>query len=234
MTFSLLGRCERSGQAGVVVCSSSPAVAARCAWVRAGVGAAATQNVTDPRLGPALLDELEAGRDAAQALAAVAAVAPHAEHRQLAVLPLRGPAAARSGAHALGCHGERVGEGCAAAGNLLAGVETLDAMVAQFERDADADLGDRLLRALRAAIDAGGEAGPVHAAGLLIAGDVPWPIADLRVDWHEDPSGELERLWAVWKPQMHDYVTRALDPEAAPGYGVPGDPAYEAGEAVSR
>ena len=64
MTFSLVGRCARTGRFGVVVASSSPAVAARCAWARAGVGAVATQNITDPRLGPRLLDLLALGRSA--------------------------------------------------------------------------------------------------------------------------------------------------------------------------
>ncbi|TNF58782.1 MAG: DUF1028 domain-containing protein, partial [Rhodobacteraceae bacterium] len=85
-------------------------------------------------------------------------------------------------------------------------------------------LGDRLVAALRAGLAAGGEAGPVRSAGLLIVREVAWPVADLRVDWTEgDPIGELAALWALWKPQMRDYVTRALDPTAAPSYGVPGD-----------
>ena len=71
---------------------------------------------------------------------------------------------------------------------------------------------------------AGGEAGPVRSAGLLIVTDVAWPAADLRVDWAEDPIGELARLWQRWAPEMEAYVTRALDPQTAPAYGVPGDP----------
>ena len=83
MTFSLVGRCARTGMVGVVVSSSSPAVAARCAHARASVGAAASQNVTDPRLGPLMLELMESGRSAREAVAAVAAQAPHAQHRQL-------------------------------------------------------------------------------------------------------------------------------------------------------
>jgi uncharacterized Ntn-hydrolase superfamily protein len=64
----------------------------------------------------------------------------------------------------------------------------------------------------------------VQSAGLLIAGNVAWPIADLRVDWSDDPIGELTQLWAIWKPQMDDYLARALNPSGAPSYGVPGDP----------
>jgi uncharacterized Ntn-hydrolase superfamily protein len=59
---------------------------------------------------------------------------------------------------------------------------------------------------------------------MLIVDEVSWPIADLRIDWHEtDPIGELAILWRRWKPQAADYVSRALDPAAAPSYGVPGN-----------
>ena len=54
--------------------------------------------------------------------------------------------------------------------------------------------------------------------------DLLWPLVDLRVDWAEhDPIGELGKLWSAYRPQMNDYVTRALDPTQAPSYGVPGD-----------
>jgi uncharacterized Ntn-hydrolase superfamily protein len=208
----------------MVISSSSPAVAARCAHARPGVGVAASQNVTDPRLGPALLDALARRTgDAQGALDEIVAGHEHAEHRQLVLLSVNGEAAVHTGAAALGINGARIGPGCAAAGNLLAGDEVLDAMIQSFVSSADDDLGDRLVAALRAAIDAGGEAGPVHSAGLLVVGDVEWPIADLRADWHDDPVSELEAAWAVYRPQLEDYVTRALDPTAAPGYGVPGE-----------
>jgi uncharacterized Ntn-hydrolase superfamily protein len=225
VTFSLLGRCERTGRLGMVISSSSPAVAARCAWARPGVGVAGTQNITDPRLGRALLDALERTGAPRPALDEVVAAAPFAEHRQLAVLDTRGAAAVYSGRSSLGVHGDRIGEGCAAAGNLLADASVLDAMTDAFVRGADLDLGDRLIAALRAAAEAGGEAGPVRSAGLLMIGDVAWPVADLRVDWHDDPIAELARVWDVYKPQLEDYVTRALDPSTAPAYGVPGDDA---------
>jgi uncharacterized Ntn-hydrolase superfamily protein len=72
-------------------------------------------------------------------------------------------------------------------------------------------------------VDAGGEAGPLHSAGLLIGGDVSWPIAELRIDWDDDPIAKLFAGWAVYEPQIGDYVTHALDPSEAPSYGVPGD-----------
>jgi uncharacterized Ntn-hydrolase superfamily protein len=51
----------------------------------------------------------------------------------------------------------------------------------------------------------------------------PWPIANLRVDWHEEPIPELRRIWEIYRPQMADYLTRALNPSAAPPHGAPGD-----------
>jgi uncharacterized Ntn-hydrolase superfamily protein len=222
VTFSLLGRCARTGRLGMVVSSSSPAVAARCAHPRPGVGIAASQNVTDPRLGPALLDALERTGDAERALAAVASGAMHVEHRQLVLLAADGSTAAHTGAAALGTNGQRTGAGCAAAGNLLASADVLDAMIAAFEGSAG-ELGDRLVGALRAAEAAGGEAGPVRSAGLVMTGAVEWPVADLRVDWHDAPVDALAELWALYAPQLDDYVIRALEPGAAPGYGVPGE-----------
>jgi uncharacterized Ntn-hydrolase superfamily protein len=229
MTFSLLGRCERTGRFGIVCTSSSPAVPARCCYVAADVGVATTQNVTDPRLGPALLDRLREGMDAAAAIEAVAAAAPHVEYRQLAVVDAAGRAAAYSGTESLGINGDRLGAGCLAAGNLLASAAVLDVAVASFEGgDHEAELEERLLLGLEAGMEVGGEAGPVHSAGLLASGvgEVTWPITNLRVDFDPDgaPAAELRRLWSVWGPQRDDYVTRALEPAGAPAYGVPGDP----------
>jgi len=223
VTFSVAGRCRRTGAFGVAISSSSPAVAARCAHVRAGVGAATTQNVTDPRLGPALLEALAAGASAEQAVASVSANATYADHRQLSCVDAEGGAAAWTGALALGRHGHGTGAQVAAAGNLLASDDVVPAMLEAFGAAVDADLPDRLLLALEAGLTAGGEAGPVRSAGLLVVEEVPWATTDLRVDWHDDPVAELRRIWQLWHVQSRDYVTRALDPTAAPSYGVPGD-----------
>lgn len=219
MTFSLLARSPRDNLLGVAIASSSPAVAARCAYVRPGAGVAVSQNVTDPRLGPALLDALDEGEPATAAVDRVAAGAPHREHRQLAALDADGGTDVFTGTRALGRHGHRSGADCVAVGNLLAEEEVLEALVAEFEHAQGGHLGGRLVRALVA----GREASPVRSAGLLVAGSVPWPVADLRVDWHDDPVGELRSLWELWEPQLDDYVTRALDPERAPAFAVAGD-----------
>jgi uncharacterized Ntn-hydrolase superfamily protein len=68
-------------------------------------------------------------------------------------------------------------------------------------------------------VAAGGETGPVHSCGLVLVDEVPWNVADLRVDWaDDDPVSELEALWEIYRPQLDDYVQRALDPLKAPGY----------------
>lgn len=97
-------------------------------------------------------------------------------------------------------------------------------MVEAFLARPDQHIGDRIIAAMAAAVDAGGEEGPVRSAGMLLVDTVGWPVADLRIDWSEaDPIDELAALWRLWQPQMDAYVTRALDPRAAPSYGVPGD-----------
>lgn len=223
MTFSIAARCAETGAMGIAISSSSPAVAARCAHARAGVGVVASQNITDPSLGPKGLDLLQGGLDADHALEALLQDYPTADWRQLVVLDASGGSAFFSGSETLGTNATAKGVDCAAAGNLLANETVPGAMVAAFEEWSGA-LGDRLIAAMRAGLEAGGEAGPVHSAGLYMVRDVSWPIADLRVDWKDDcPIEALKMLWHIYKPQLEDYVTRAIDPTAAPSYGVPGD-----------
>lgn len=222
MTFSIVARCARTGQFGMAISSSSPAVAARCAHVRAGVGAVASQNVTDPALGPLVLDRLEAGLSAAEALKAVTEGRPHIDYRQLLVVDRDGRTAIHSGRQVLGIWGEARATDCAAGGNLLAG-ELVPMAMAEAFSTAKGHLGERLLLALEAGLAAGGEAGPVHSAGLKLADRLSWPLVDLRIDWADDPIRMLRSAWEVYAPQMEAYVQRAEDPTAAPKYGVPGD-----------
>lgn len=221
MTFSIAAT-DGEGRFGISVSSSSPAVAARCAHLRDGVGVVSSQNITDPRLGGAILDRMQAGASAQEALDAVVRDAPAVDFRQLVVLDASGGSAVFSGAHTLGTYGEGRGPNCVAAGNMLANADVAQALCAGFDA-ATGELEMRLLAAMRAAEAAGGEAGPVMSAGLSVVSGHGWRDTDLRVDWHEDPIAELERLLDVWLPQREDYVIRGLDPAASVGYGVPGD-----------
>lgn len=223
MTFSIVGRCPDTGMLGTAISSSSIAVGARCPWLRAGVGAVSTQNITLPALGPQILALLEAGGDPSTALRQALDSNGYGQYRQVTVIDSHGVSAYFTGSEALGLSHAKAGQQCVAAGNLLASTEVIEAMVAAFE-GAAGGLPDRLLAAMHAAMAAGGEAGPVHSAALSVVGDLVWPVVDLRVDWaDEDPIGELDRLWRAYEPQLHDYITRALDPTKAPSYGVPGD-----------
>ncbi len=220
MTFSIAA--HQDGRFGIAVSSSSPAVAARTVHLRDSVGAVASQNITDPRLGAVLLDRLASGQSPESALESVVGDTPSATYRQLLVVGPTGQAATFSGGHTLGVHGEAAGSHCAAAGNMLADRGVPDAMVAAFEA-ADGELEERLLAALRAGADAGGEVGPVYSAGLATVSANGWRDTDLRVDWRDEPIRELGELLTIWLPQRDDYVQRGLDPSASPGYGVPGD-----------
>jgi uncharacterized Ntn-hydrolase superfamily protein len=199
-------------------------VAARCAHARAGAGTVATQNITDPMLGPKGLDLLGQGLTAKDALTRLCTEARHIDYRQLALVDRNGGTASFSGSKTLGVHQTAAAPNVVAAGNLLKSKDIPDRMIDAFMTDEKAPLGDRLIAALQGALQAGGEEGAVHSAGMLLVRDVGWPIADLRSDWHEtDPIGELVRLWQLWQPQMEAYVIRALNPASAPSYGVPGD-----------
>jgi uncharacterized Ntn-hydrolase superfamily protein len=224
MTFSIVARCADTGQFGVAISSSSPAVAARCAHARAAVGAVSTQNVTNPALGPLMLDRLAGGARAIEAVATARDTDRFPDYRQLLAVDSSGNTAVHSGAKALGIWTSAEGRDCAAGGNLLANDGVPSAMVAAFET-AKGTLGDRLVAALNAAIAAGGEAGPVRSAGLLVVDRESWPYAELRIDWLYEgcPVAALARAWEVYRPQADDYVTRALNPAAAPSYGVSGD-----------
>jgi uncharacterized Ntn-hydrolase superfamily protein len=223
VTFSIVARSADAKCFGVAIASSSPAVAARCAHARAGAGAVATQNITDPSLGPAILDLLRHGANARAALDQALSATPYGDYRQLLVVSGEGPPLIHSGARALGIVATAIGVRAAAAGNLLARPEVPAAMIAAFAED-NGPLGTCLLRALRAGFELGGEAGPIHSAGLLVVRDVSWPIVDLRVDWSDhDPVASLTAIWDIYAPQIEDYVRRAVNPAAAPTFGVPGD-----------
>ncbi len=224
MTISIAGVCSRTKMAGVAITTSSISVGSRCPWARAGAGAVATQNITDPSIGNEILDLLEGGVSAPDAVSKVMTERPHAEYRQVTAVDLHGRVAHRTGAKILGTHAVSEGDFCVAAGNLLSTTEVPGAMTDSFATHASLHLADRLLCALEAGVHAGGEEGPTHSAALLVADQQSWPLVDLRVDWSEDPIVELRELWSRYEPQMIDYLNRALNPSAAPSYGVPGDP----------
>lgn len=221
MTFSLLGRCPRTGQFGAVVTTSAVGVGARVPFARAGVGAVLTQHRTDPRLGPLGLELLARGFTARQTMDAIVAATPHRDWRQLAVIDAAGRTAHFDGAKVRPAISVAHGIDCVAAGNILRNEAVAPAMVAAFEAAPALPLATRLVQAIQAGEDAGGETAPVVSASLLVVASESFPFVDLRVDAHEQPLAELARLWALYEPTAEDYVRRAIDPDFAATYVPP-------------
>src|SRR5438874_6512720 len=155
-TFSLIGRCERTGMFGIAIATSEMAVGSRCIHVAPGVGAVVTQASTNPRLGHLGLNLLCAGYPAPRVLEEIAASDPFVERRQLGCLDVTGLAAARTGADNKPWAGHRVERNVVVAANAVVSEKVADAMFGVFQAGADVALWERLVRALEAGKAAGG------------------------------------------------------------------------------
>ncbi len=215
MTFSIVGRCNRTGELGIAITSSSLCVASRCAWPLGRVGVVATQNLTDPSLGPIGLALLQQGRSAQQVLDMLVAGDPGRDYRQLQVMDAHGAVFQYTGAKALPTVASAIGKQCAAAGNLLANTGIPEAMIEAFSEDASLPLAQRLIHALRAGLELGGEVRDLYSAGIQVCGDLNWPIVDLRIDGQAKPLDGLENLWREYQPKMAGYISRASAPHLA-------------------
>ncbi len=212
MTLTILGRCPRSGQLGGAVTTSDLAVGARVLFAQAGLAVVATQHRTDPRLGPALLAELRAGRPVREAVQAVASATPHRRWRQLGALDAAGDSAAYSGELVWPIGAELDGRDCLVLGNMLSNQRVAPTIVEAFG-SGTGELADRLLAALEAGIGPGGETGQLRSAALLVVERESFPCADLRVDDDPDPVSRLVSLWRAYRPLAGQFVARALDPD---------------------
>jgi uncharacterized Ntn-hydrolase superfamily protein len=217
VTYALAARCSSSGELGACAATADLAVGARVPHVEAGVGAVLTQHRTDPRLGPRGLALLRSGCDADATVAALVASAEHARWRQLAVVDAAGRTAAWSGDEVVTTRVEEHGAGCVAIGNVLADPGVGRAMVDAFEEADGEPLAERLLRALEAGRDAGGEDGETASSVVIVARDPGLRHVDLRVDRDARPIEALRALWDAYRPWAEDFRTRALDPDAARG-----------------
>jgi uncharacterized Ntn-hydrolase superfamily protein len=213
MTFSIIGYCEETHSYGMAITSSSLCVAARCAWVRSSVGVVATQNLTNPLLGPLGLDLLARGLREDVVLEMMLASDPGKDYRQILLLGPAGNCVHYTGSRALPIHAYELGVQCGAAGNLLRNDEIPRSMVERFCGSRKAPLAARLLAALHTGLEAGGEVRDLQSAGLLVADENGWPTVNLRVDQHERPLTELQRLWDMYAPLCAGYVSRVSDPQ---------------------
>jgi uncharacterized Ntn-hydrolase superfamily protein len=217
MTFSIAGRCARTGMLGAVVTTSSMGVGSRCAWAEANVGAVLTQHRTDPRLGPKILERLKGGASPEAIVGDLERNEPNLGWRQLVVLDAKGKGAVFNGAKITSVLNAKVGRNCAAAGNILRNTGVVDAMVSSFEANEDQPLAERLMRAIEAGDDAGGELKQLKSAALLVVHRESFAFVDLRVDLNSQPLVELRFLWELYQPGAEAYVVRAVDPDKAPG-----------------
>lgn len=215
MTFSIAGRCARTGMLGAVVTTSSMAVGGRCAYARPRIGAVLTQHRTDPRLGPKMLDGLARGEAPDAVMRALEASDPNLRWRQLAAIASDGTAAFFNGSRITSIAKGRVGRDCVAIGNILRTTDVVDAMVESFEANDAETLAERLVRAIEAGLAAGGELNQVKSAGLLVVHRESFPYVDLRVDLSAQPLTELRFLWELYRPEAEAYVVRATDPDKA-------------------
>jgi uncharacterized Ntn-hydrolase superfamily protein len=211
-TFSIIGRCERTGMLGIAIATSEMAVGSRCIHVAPGVGAIITQASTNPRLGHLGLNLLRAGHGASRVVEEIAASDEFVERRQLGCLDISGRPAARTGAGNNPWAGHRIAPNVVVAANAVVGPEVADGMFETFQRDPALDLWERLLRALEAGKAAGGQPDGETSSGLYVVDREPYPMVDLRVDLHPSPVAELRRLAETYFPLVPYYNLRPRDP----------------------
>jgi uncharacterized Ntn-hydrolase superfamily protein len=200
-TYSIVALDPETGELGAAVQSHWFSVGSLCTWARPGVGAVATQSVVEPAHGPNALDRLEAGDSAEQALAALLDADPLAAVRQVGVVDARGGVAVATGPDYIAHAGDATGASWSCQANMMERETVPAAMSAAFEA-ATGDLASRLLAALQAAEGEGGDVRGRQSAALLVVppeGEAWRARVDLRVEDHENPLAELERLLALYR-----------------------------------
>lgn len=209
MTYSIVARCPKTGQFGIGIATYSPSVGARCPVV-GPMGAASLQSLPMPALNGLAARLMAEYRAAESIIAELLASAPDPDSRQISVVDANGRAHAVTGSRNPTWAGHKIGEGYAAAGNVLAGAQVVDAIAGAFEASSGEDLAERLMRAVEAGRDAGGQPEGQNSASLVVYGREPYALADLRVDLHDSPEAELRRLWDWFRPMVPYYAKRAV------------------------
>ena len=226
MTYTVIGVCPESARLGVGITTYSIGVGGYCPFFERGVAALSTQAFANPALGPLALAALRETADPERALDQLAKADPGFEWRQVVIATQDGRVAAHTGPHTRPWSGHVTGEGFAAFGNVLAGASTVQAMADAWWARADDDLPERLLAALEAGRDAGGQANAdgVHVAerssALIVRGADIVEDLDLRVDLHDDAVGELRRLYERYRVYLPYYALRARSPAETPPQDV--------------
>jgi len=202
-TYSIAACDLGAGEWGVATQSKFLAVGSVVPWAEPHVGALATQAYANPRYGPEGLALLRAGRSAEEVVAALTEADAASESRQLGVVDAEGGGASFTGKDCDDWAGGRVGDGYAAQGNILVSGDTVEAIARTFEANTGSPLAARLIECLAAGQAAGGDSRGEQSAALLVVakdggyGELSDVLVDLRVDDHEHPIPELQRLYGL-------------------------------------
>jgi uncharacterized Ntn-hydrolase superfamily protein len=197
MTWSLIARDPETGAFGIAVATKNFAVGCRVPHITAGIGAVATQALSNPFYGVNGIKLLRVGKSAPDVVKTLAAADAGREHRQLHVIDAAGRTAAHTGKECIDWCGSTAGEGFSVAGNMLAGPAVIAETAKEYAANGALPFARRLIAALKAGEAAGGDKRGKQSAALVIYGEEEWPDLDLRVDDHTDPLAELSRLEAV-------------------------------------
>jgi uncharacterized Ntn-hydrolase superfamily protein len=208
MTLSIVARCARTGQFGIAAATAVPAVGKFLKHAEAQSGAIATQARLNPYLGIDGLALLRTRLCAADVLGALCRSDPWIESRQIGIVDAAGRACAYTGKECLPYASAKQGDGYSVQGNRLAGPHVIETAVEHFEKGATLTLAERLLRALSAAEDAGGDREGEESAVLYVVDTEAYPLWDMRVDQHRDPVGELERLYPIFLERVLPEIGR--------------------------
>lgn len=218
MTFSIIGRCARTGAFGAAITTSDLAVGGRCVRVSHGKGAMLSQHRTDSRLGDLGISLLAAGTSAADTISRVCASSDDIEWRQLGALDATGAAAVYHGRRMYSIYTHTIETNCLALGNILANDRVTPAMAKAFVREPTLPLGERLMQALEAGRDAGGEIlGPLRSSALRVTGEHGLDALDLRIDMSERTAVEdLRALFTAYGAREQVLRKVALAPDTLP------------------
>jgi uncharacterized Ntn-hydrolase superfamily protein len=209
-TFSVTARCEQTGELGIAVSTAAMCVGALVPYIQTGVGAVASQAFVNPYLGFLGLELLGDGMSAEETIAELVRRDPGIKDRQVAVVDASGGSSAYSGDECIDWFGHSVGPGVAFAGNMLTGPETIDAMASSWQKTAADDLAERLLKALQAGHQAGGDKRGHRSAALRVLGDEDYAQVDLRIDDDPDPVAGLLTLYEVASADLLPIIRRLV------------------------
>ena len=227
MTFTILGRNPQSGQLGIAIATYSLAVGATCPQILPGTGVVTSQAATNPAIAEEIVKLMEDGIEPNETFIRSLANDPHPDYRQIALLSPQGDPMVHSGTKLKPISGHVSGIDCVAVGNFLANDNVLDAMTTAFSETAQSSspvlgLAERLLAALEAGKEAGGQAGsndahlPERSAALLVsAPDERFPV-DIRIDFSTDAISDLKQALDAYQPMHEYYLNRADDPIGLP------------------